>query len=73
MGGNAETTIMLTDTPQMIHDKIMKHAKSGGRQTLEEHRRLGADLEVDIPYQWLRFFMEDDDELKRIELAYGSG
>lgn len=51
----------------------MKHAKSGGKATLEEHRRLGADLTIDIPYQWLRFFLEDDDRLKKIEEDYKSG
>ncbi|MEY4881657.1 MAG: hypothetical protein RLZ87_1086 [Armatimonadota bacterium] len=63
MGGSTESTILLTDTPKQVHDKVMKHAKSGGRASLEEHRRLGADLEVDIPYQWLRFFLEDDEKL----------
>ena len=33
----------------------------------------GANLELDIPYQYLRFFLEDDDELKRIEKEYGQG
>jgi tryptophanyl-tRNA synthetase len=47
-----------------VKEKVMKHAKSGGRASLEEHRKLGADLEVDIPYQWLRFFLEDDERLQ---------
>ena len=36
----------LTDTPKEIKNKINKHAFSGGKETLEEHRELGADLEV---------------------------
>ena len=36
----------------------------------EEH---GANLEVDVSYQWLRFFFEDDEELERIGKEYGSG
>ena len=51
----------------------MKYAKSGGKATLEEHRRLGADLDIDIPYQWLRFFLEDDNKLKDIEENYKAG
>jgi len=34
---------------------------------------LGADLEVDVSYQWLRFFLEDDDELEQIGKDYASG
>jgi hypothetical protein len=33
---------------------------------------LGANLDVDVSYQWLRFFLEDDDELARIGLEYGT-
>lgn len=36
-------------------------------------RELGADLELDVSFQWLRFFLEDDDELALIEREYGSG
>ena len=46
---------------------------SGGRQTVEEHRRLGADLEVDVPVKWLRFFMEDTERFEEIKRAYGAG
>ena len=57
----------------MVNDKINKYAKSGGGATLEEHRAKGADLNVDIPYQWLRFFLEDDQELERIGASYKKG
>jgi tryptophanyl-tRNA synthetase len=30
-------------------------------------------LEADVSYQWLRFFLEDDDELAAIGESYGSG
>jgi tryptophanyl-tRNA synthetase len=70
---DASTSIYVTDTPKMIKKKVNKHAFSGGRETAEEHRRLGADLDVDIPYQWLRFFLEDDDELEQIRQDYGAG
>ena len=35
---DATSSILLTDTPKMIKDKINKYAFSGGRQTVEEHR-----------------------------------
>jgi len=28
---------------------------------------------VDVSYQWLRFFLEDDEELEKIGREYGSG
>ena len=45
----------------------MTHAFSGGRETTEEHRRLGADLSVDVSIAYLEFFLEDDQELERIK------
>jgi tryptophanyl-tRNA synthetase len=30
-------------------------------------------LEVDVPYQYLRFFLEDDARLEEIRVNYGSG
>ncbi|CAL1155452.1 unnamed protein product [Cladocopium goreaui] len=46
---------------------------SCGRQTAKEQREKGADLDADVSYQWLRFFLDDDVELKKIEEQYGSG
>jgi len=40
---------------------------------VEVHRKLGADLEVDVPYQILRFVLKDDRELERVREEYGSG
>ena len=70
---NENSAIFLTDTPEVIKNKIMHHAFSGGRETKAKQQELGADLEVDVSYQWLRFFLEDDEELERIGESYGSG
>lgn len=70
---DATSSILLTDTPKQIKDKINKYAFSGGRQTVEEHRQLGADLEVDVAYQYLTFFLEDDDKLEDIRIKYSKG
>jgi len=67
------SAIYLTDTNEQISSKIMKHAFSGGRTTTEEHRLLGGDVDVDIPYQYLCFFLEDDNRLKQIHDDYKSG
>jgi len=74
MSASDETSaIFLTDTPKQIKDKINKYAFSGGQQTVEEHRRLGANIDIDVSYQWLKFFLDDDDELARIGEEYASG
>ena len=33
----------------------------------------GADLDVDVPWKYLNFFLEDDQRLKQIGEDYGSG
>uniref|UniRef100_A0A915C0X3 Tryptophan--tRNA ligase, cytoplasmic n=1 Tax=Parascaris univalens TaxID=6257 RepID=A0A915C0X3_PARUN len=65
--------IYMDDTPKQIKNKINKYAFSGGRDTVEEHRRLGGNCEVDISFQFLRYFMEDDEQLEDIRKRYTSG
>eukprot|EP00795_Rhopilema_esculentum_P002898 gene2898-1136_t len=67
------SSIFLTDTPKQIKNKVNKHAFSGGKDTIEEHRSLGGDVTVDIAYQYLTFFLEDDDRLQQIKEDYSSG
>ena len=45
----------------------MKYAYSGGRDTLEEHRKHGGDTSVDVSYLYLSFFLEDDERLAQIK------
>ena len=33
---------------------------------MEEHRANGGNPDVDVSYQYLSFFLDDDEELKRI-------
>ena len=44
-----------------------KYAFSGGRDTVEDHRKYGGDVTVDIAYQYLTFFLEDDEKLAQIK------
>lgn len=60
------SAIFLTDSPKKIKKKINKYAFSGGQVDVETHRKLGANLEVDVSYKYLQFFMEDDKELEKI-------
>ena len=46
---------------------------TGGGATVEEHRANGADLDVDVSYKYLTFFLDDDEYLEKIGQEYGSG
>ncbi|KAH7869621.1 uncharacterized protein C8R40DRAFT_1130111 [Lentinula edodes] len=67
------SSIYMTDKPAQIKNKINKHGFSGGQETEEEHRRLGGDTEVDVAYQYLTFFLEDDEELANLGEEYRAG
>lgn len=66
------SAIFLNDTVKQIQKKINK-CFSGGKENIEEHRKLGANLSVDVPYQLLEFFLEDDEEYKEIGIKYEKG
>ena len=69
-----ETSIYLTDDEKTVREKIYKHAFSGGQPTIELHRKLGGNPDIDVSFQWLKtFFEEDDNKLKKIEEDYRSG
>ncbi|KAG9481490.1 hypothetical protein GDO78_010618 [Eleutherodactylus coqui] len=61
------SSIFLTDTAKQIKTKINKHAFSGGKDTIEEHRKYGGNCEVDVCYMYLTFFLEDDEKLEKIK------
>jgi tryptophanyl-tRNA synthetase len=67
------SAVFLTDSPKDIQHKIQHHAFSGGQETKQLQIELGADLEADVSYQWLRFFLEDDEELEIIGQSYSTG
>jgi len=67
------TAVYTTDDPKTVKKKIMKYAFSGGQPTVEEHRKKGGNPEIDVSYQWLTFFEEDDKKLKKIYNDYRSG
>lgn len=70
---DATSSIFMTDTPNQIKNKINKHGFSGGRETEEEHRKLGGDTDVDVAYQYLSFFLDDDEELAKMGEDYRTG
>jgi tryptophanyl-tRNA synthetase len=69
-----DTAIYTTDSEKEVERKIKKYAFSGGRDTLEEHRRHGGNPDVDVSFQYLRYMFEPDDKkLREIHNAYKSG
>ncbi|MFH0962242.1 MAG: tryptophan--tRNA ligase [archaeon] len=73
MSSSEGAAIYTTDSPKEIRAKIMKYAFSGGQPTVEEHRKLGGNPDIDVPYQYLTFFEESDSRLKQIHDNYRSG
>ncbi|KAG2184413.1 hypothetical protein INT43_000322 [Umbelopsis isabellina] len=67
------SAVFMVDTPNKIKNKINRYAFSGGGATVEEHKANGGDPDVDVAYQYLSFFLDDDEELKRVYDAYKSG
>jgi len=67
------TSLHLLTAVSSSLDQINKYAFSGGGATLEEHRAKGANLDVDVPWKYLNFFMEDDTKLAQIGREYGAG
>jgi tryptophanyl-tRNA synthetase len=55
-----KTTLFLKDDLATVEKKI-KRAFSGGQSTIEEHRRLGGDPDIDVAYQYMMYFFEEDD------------
>jgi len=53
--------------------KINKYAFSGGKTSVEEHRQHGGDPDIDVAYQYLSFFSDDDDKLEKLAKDYRSG
>jgi tryptophanyl-tRNA synthetase len=74
MSSSADMAIWTSDSPKDVEHKIKKHAFSGGKDTLEEHRKHGGNPDIDVSYQWLAMMFEPNDKkLKQIHDDYRSG
>lgn len=68
------STIYTTDLPKVVKKKVNKYAFSGGQPTVEEHRKLGGNPDIDVSFQWLKILFEPDDKkLADLESQYRSG
>ncbi|EPS98587.1 hypothetical protein FOMPIDRAFT_1148727 [Fomitopsis schrenkii] len=70
---DVNSSIFMSDTPAQIKNKINRHGFSGGQETEEEHRRLGGNPDVDVAYQYLGFFWDDDTEWAKLGEEYRAG
>lgn len=70
-----DITLYLTDTEQALKKKIMKYAYSGGggNGSLEDHKKYGGNPNVDIAYQYLRYFEFDDKNLEFLKEEFIKG
>jgi tryptophanyl-tRNA synthetase len=74
MSASVETSaIFMNDEPNRIKTKVNKYAFSGGQVSEAEQREKGGNPDIDVSYQYLTFFLEDDEELEKIRLAYKNG
>jgi len=68
-----KTTIFLDDDIDSMTKKIRK-AFSGGQSTIEEHRRLGGNPDIDVSYQYMMYFFEESDSyLAELNSEYRNG
>ncbi|KAF7703972.1 Tryptophan--tRNA ligase, cytoplasmic [Cucumispora dikerogammari] len=73
MSSSEGESILLNDSEEDVRRKINKYAFSGGRDTLEEHRKFGGDTDKDISFQYLKYFMKNEIELLNVKKKYESG
>lgn len=69
---NESSSIYMTDTAKQIKKKI-NSAFSGGQETVEEHKRLGGNPDVDVAYQYMLFFVDSDEEMAELAKQYRAG
>lgn len=73
MSSSKGEAIYTTDSPQEVRRKIMKYAFSGGRESVEEHRKKGGNPDIDVSFQWLTFLEENDSVIEDIYNRYKTG
>lgn len=72
-GAEKNSTIFMNDDPATVRKKVMKYAFSGGKDTIDEHRKHGGNCDVDSSFQWLTYFEPSDEKLMDIKARYESG
>ncbi|KAI5967550.1 WRS1 [Candida margitis] len=70
---DTSSSIFMGDTAKQIQKKINKFAFSGGQALMEDHRKYGGNVDVDVAYQYLSFFSYDDEKLEKLAEGYRKG
>lgn len=70
-----ESTIFLSDTPEIIREKVFKYTYSGGggNGSLQDHKLYGGSPDRDMAFQYLRYFEYDDEILEKIKTGFSKG
>ncbi len=68
-----DNTIFLPEEDKKVLWRKIWRAFSGGAPTVEEHRRLGGNIDIDVPFRLLTYLMDDDKLLSEIAEKYSSG
>ena len=72
-GSEQHNSLLMTDSAADVKKKVNKYAFSGGGATLEDHKKNGGNIHIDVPYHYLRFFLEDDARLEEVRARYSTG
>jgi tryptophanyl-tRNA synthetase len=72
MSKSKDNAIFLLEDEKTIRKKIL-NAFSGGQASIEEHRRIGGNPEVDVPFIYLKSYFLSPSESMEIEEEYRSG
>ncbi len=74
MSASEESSAIYTTDNKKEIEKKLKRAFSGGKETIAEHKKHGGNPDVDVCFQYLNLFLEDNEKkLKKIYKDYKSG
>ena len=72
MSKSRNNAIYLSDSEKDIRKKVNK-AFSGGQKTVEEHKKLGGNPDVDVSYIYLKYLFLNEKESKELAERYKKG
>ncbi len=67
------SSIFLDDDEKTVRKKLMKYAFSGGKDTVEDQRKYGANPEIDFAFNMYRMLSEDHGATRKVYEEYKSG
>ena len=69
----AAATLFLTDDRETLVKKVLTLCQSGADPDPEIHKQKGGNCDMDMAYQYLRYFEEDDAKLEEIKKNFTEG